>query len=123
MLNARQSIVRSLARQALLQGNRTAPTLCNRLESQTATAWRHQTRSFSYTARSPWKASTSLLASGSAGSTELKRTPLYDLHVQNGGTLVDFGGYEMPLEYKEMGIKDTALWTRSKATIFDVSHM
>lgn len=53
----------------------------------------------------------------------LKRTPLFDLHVSNGGTMVDFGGYEMPLEYKGMGISDTALWTRSKASIFDVSHM
>jgi aminomethyltransferase len=37
--------------------------------------------------------------------------------------MVDFGGYEMPLEYKGMGISETALWTRSKASIFDVGHM
>jgi aminomethyltransferase folate-binding domain-containing protein len=54
---------------------------------------------------------------------QLKRTPLYDLHVKNGGTLVDFGGYEMPLEYKGTGISDSSIWTRENASIFDVSHM
>lgn len=30
----------------------------------------------------------------------LKRTPLYDLHVAAGARLVEFGGWEMPVQYK-----------------------
>ena len=30
--------------------------------------------------------------------SELKRTQLYDVHVQAGATMVDFGGWEMPLQ-------------------------
>ena len=31
--------------------------------------------------------------------SELKRTPLYDAHVALGATMVDFGGWEMPIQY------------------------
>ena len=31
--------------------------------------------------------------------SELKRTPLYDAHVAAGATMVDFGGWEMPIQY------------------------
>src|ERR1700712_3248297 len=55
--------------------------------------------------------------------TNLKKTPLYDLHLQNGGNLVPFGGHAMPVEYKDLSIVKSALWTREKASIFDVSHM
>jgi aminomethyltransferase len=53
----------------------------------------------------------------------VKRTPLYDLHVEHGGKLVPFGGYELPVEYPDLSIKDSSIWTREKASIFDVSHM
>lgn len=52
----------------------------------------------------------------------LKRTPLYDLHVSLGGKIVPFAGYEMPVQYPA-GIIKEHLHTRSKAGLFDISHM
>lgn len=54
--------------------------------------------------------------------TALKRTVLYDSHVKLGAKLVDFGGWEMPVNYKP-GIVEEHIFTRKKAGIFDVSHM
>ena len=60
---------------------------------------------------------------GASESTEtLKRTPLYDLHVELGGKMVPFAGYEMPVQYP-MGILTEHQHTRSGAGLFDVSHM
>ncbi|MEO1814570.1 MAG: glycine cleavage system aminomethyltransferase GcvT [Acetobacterium sp.] len=53
---------------------------------------------------------------------DLKRTLFYDNHVQAGATLVDFGGWEMPIQYPS-GIVDEHIHTRIKSGIFDVSHM
>lgn len=53
---------------------------------------------------------------------DLKHTVLYDNHVKAGAILVDFGGWEMPIQYPH-GIVDEHLHTRIKAGIFDVSHM
>jgi aminomethyltransferase len=40
-------------------------------------------------------------ASPSAGSTErLRKTPLHDWHLANGGRMVPFAGYELPLHYR-----------------------
>jgi aminomethyltransferase len=56
-------------------------------------------------------------------STEiLRRTPLYDLHVELGGKIVPFAGYEMPVQYPA-GVLKEHLHTREKAGLFDVSHM
>ena len=54
--------------------------------------------------------------------SELKRTVLYDAHVAAGATMVDFGGWEMPIQYPS-GIVTEHLTTRSGCGIFDVSHM
>ena len=54
--------------------------------------------------------------------TELKRTPLYDAHVAAGATMVDFGGWEMPIQYPA-GIVKEHLFDRKHCGIFDVSHM
>ncbi len=54
--------------------------------------------------------------------SELKRTPLYDAHVAAGGTMVDFGGWEMPIQYPA-GIVTEHLYDREHCGIFDVSHM
>ena len=35
--------------------------------------------------------------------SELKRTQLYDAHVKAGATMVDFGGWEMPIQYPSPG--------------------
>ena len=54
--------------------------------------------------------------------SELKRTPLYDAHVAAGATMVDFGGWEMPIQYPA-GILNEHLFDRKHCGIFDVSHM
>lgn len=51
-----------------------------------------------------------------------KRTPLYDLHVELGGKMVDFAGWEMPVQYP-MGVMGEHNQCREKAALFDVSHM
>ena len=53
---------------------------------------------------------------------ELKRTGLYDLHVELGAKLVPFAGYEMPVQYP-MGVLKEHLHTRSAVGVFDVGHM
>ena len=52
---------------------------------------------------------------------ELKRTPLYPLHLQLGAKLVPFGGWEMPVQYS--GIVEEHRTVRSAVGLFDVSHM
>src|SRR5687768_4820613 len=57
-----------------------------------------------------------------AADTEaLRRTPLYDLHVELGARMVPFAGYSMPVQYE--GILAEHRWTREHAGLFDVSHM
>ena len=52
----------------------------------------------------------------------LKRTPLYELHSELGAKLTEFAGYEMPVQYS-LGILSEHQHTRTKAGLFDVSHM
>jgi aminomethyltransferase len=52
---------------------------------------------------------------------ELRRTPLYDEHKALGARLVDFAGWEMPVQYE--GIKAEHNAVRNRAGLFDVSHM
>ena len=52
----------------------------------------------------------------------LARTPLYDLHLELGGKMVPFAGYEMPVQYP-LGVKKEHLQTRESTGLFDVSHM
>lgn len=52
----------------------------------------------------------------------LRRTVLYDWHSDNGATLVDFAGWEMPVQY-ETGTIAEHLATRRRSGLFDVSHM
>ena len=54
--------------------------------------------------------------------SELARTPLYDLHISLGAKMVPFAGYEMPVQYP-LGVLKEHQHTRSKAGLFDVSHM
>jgi aminomethyltransferase len=53
--------------------------------------------------------------------TEWLRTPLYDWHVAHGGRMVEFGGWEMPVQYT--GIVDEHHAVRNAAGLFDISHM
>ena len=52
---------------------------------------------------------------------KLKRTPLYHIHKQLGAKLIEFGGWEMPVQYSS--IIDEHLTVRSNVGIFDLSHM
>ncbi|KAF8382560.1 gcst-1, partial [Pristionchus pacificus] len=61
--------------------------------------------------------------STSAAALSSKKTCLHDLHQKHGGKLVDFAGYEMPVQYADLSIKDSTIHTRAGVSIFDVSHM
>ena len=54
-------------------------------------------------------------------TSQLKRTPLYDTHLELGGRMMPFGGWDMPVQYT--GILNEARAVRSNAGLFDVSHM
>jgi len=51
----------------------------------------------------------------------LKRTPLFEEHRKCGGKIVPFAGWEMPVQYS--GLIDEHITVRTKAGLFDVSHM
>ena len=53
---------------------------------------------------------------------EIKETSLINLHKSHGAKLVEFAGYNMPIQYSE-GILNEHKFTRSNCGIFDVSHM
>jgi aminomethyltransferase len=55
-------------------------------------------------------------------ATNLKSTPLHELHVSLGGKMVPFAGYSMPVNYP-LGVLKEHLHTRAQAGLFDVSHM
>jgi len=57
----------------------------------------------------------------SAASPPLRRTPLYEAHLASGAKLVDFAGWEMPVQYA--GVIDEHRAVRAAAGLFDVSHM
>ncbi|HZR19291.1 MAG TPA: glycine cleavage system aminomethyltransferase GcvT [Verrucomicrobiae bacterium] len=51
----------------------------------------------------------------------MKRTPLFEIHQQLGAKLIEFGGWEMPVQYTS--IVDEHLTVRKAAGLFDISHM
>lgn len=59
----------------------------------------------------------------SLAASNLKKTALYDLHVELGGTMVPFAGYSMPVLYHGQTHIESHNWTRTNAGLFDVSHM
>ncbi|HXQ86597.1 MAG TPA: glycine cleavage system aminomethyltransferase GcvT, partial [Gaiella sp.] len=54
-------------------------------------------------------------------SAALRRTPLYERHVEAGARMVPFAGWEMPVQYT--GVIPEHLAVRADAGAFDVSHM
>ncbi len=54
-------------------------------------------------------------------SGPLKRTPLSDVCAERGGKMIDFGGWELPVQFS--GIIDEHVAVRERAGLFDVSHM
>jgi len=57
----------------------------------------------------------------SSASVPLKKTPLNAKHRSIGARMVEFGGWDMPVEYT--GIVDEHMAVRTRAGLFDVSHM
>ena len=53
--------------------------------------------------------------------TQLKRTPLFDVYSEYSAKTIDFGGWELPVQFS--GIKEEHEAVRTKAGLFDVSHM
>jgi aminomethyltransferase len=56
-----------------------------------------------------------------SGSAKPERTPLYDAHVRLKARMVDFHGWEMPIQYA--GIIEEHLAVRTRVGLFDLSHM
>ncbi len=54
--------------------------------------------------------------------TDLMRLPLHELHVDLGARMVPFAGYDMPVQYSA-GVMKEHQHTRTRAGLFDVSHM
>ncbi|MGG5255079.1 glycine cleavage system aminomethyltransferase GcvT [Neobacillus sp. SM06] len=52
---------------------------------------------------------------------ELKRTPLFEIYQEYGGKMIDFGGWELPVQFSS--IKEEHEAVRTRAGLFDVSHM
>ena len=50
-----------------------------------------------------------------------KKTPLYDKHIELGGKMVDFAGFDLPVQYSSVMAEHKA--TRNSVGLFDVSHM
>src|SRR5688572_24180246 len=57
-----------------------------------------------------------------SSETELKKTPLNKAHRELGGKMVDFGGWDMPVQYPA-GVIEEHMRTRTACGLFDVSHM
>ena len=58
----------------------------------------------------------------SSAASAVRRTPLYDLHAECGGRLVDFAGWALPVQFAA-GIVAEHRHCRAAAALFDVSHM
>ena len=54
-------------------------------------------------------------------AAQTRSTVLHGLHVELGGKMVPFAGWELPIQYE--GVIAEHLWCRSNAALFDVSHM
>lgn len=54
-------------------------------------------------------------------TTELHKTPLYDTYQRYGAKTIDFGGWALPVQFSS--IKEEHEAVRTKAGLFDVSHM
>lgn len=53
----------------------------------------------------------------------VKETSLYNLHKKYNGKLVDFAGFYLPVQYGDLSVSASHIFTRESASIFDVSHM
>lgn len=88
----------------------------------------------------PTQSAVIIASRGFADDATLKKTVLYDFHVEHGGAsslvfdinaagdtahtgkMVPFAGWSMPIQYSD-SIMDSTKWCRTNASLFDVSHM
>src|SRR5437667_12667727 len=56
--------------------------------------------------------------SSTTPDVSLQKTPLYDLHIANGGKMVPFGGFHMPVQYSSLSVSESHHFTRSHASLF-----
>lgn len=104
----RASIGSTLLRRELSSAVRAAPrTSSARLTARTAVS----------------QVKTQAVRYASSSSEPLAKTQLYDLHEAHGAKMVPFAGYSMPLQYADLSHVESHMWTREKASLFDVSHM
>lgn len=61
------------------------------------------------------------MMTNTTATSTLKATPLKDTHIQRGGKMVDFSGWEMPLQFTR--VLEEHMAVRKAAGLFDVSHM
>src|SRR5215467_386283 len=61
------------------------------------------------------------MVSMASSATALRTTPLHEVHRRSGAKMVDFGGWDMPVQYS--GILEEHHAVRRTAGLFDVSHM
>lgn len=57
----------------------------------------------------------------STKQTDIKKTPLYEIHLNNGARMVNFAGWLMPVQFESIIKEHEAV--RSNAGVFDISHM
>ena len=62
------------------------------------------------------------MANATAGDETLKKTPLHQYHLDYGGQMVEFAGWEMPIRYTG-SIREEHEQCRSSGGLFDISHM
>lgn len=60
---------------------------------------------------------------GYSSEPPLQKTALYDLHLAHGAKMVPFGGFQMPVQYSGLSVSESHKFTRTNASLFDVSHM
>ena len=55
----------------------------------------------------------------------LRKTKLFDIHknLLKGSLFAEFAGYDMPIQYQNLGIVKESLHCRSDASFFDIGHM
>ena len=110
---------RSLSATPILQINPTLNTSTSVAKPEVTSRSRHNKLIFraKFAGLFPW------CRQASSSHETLNRTALHELHIRNGGRMVPFGGYSMPVEYSDLGVGESHQWTRDKASLFDVGHM
>jgi len=83
--------------------------------NNTLLRWRHASRI-------PTIGASFLPSRWSSSNAALKKTALYDAHIELKGKMVDFAGYALPVQYAD-GVQESHLHARSSSALFDVSHM